>query len=102
METFQRYALVVTSIQSPTPAVQHLARGCLEQNWQFYLIGDVKGPKEFKCDGVTFLDIGQQLETGFSFAGLCPTGHYSRKNIGYLAAIRDGANIIVETDDDNL
>lgn len=30
-----------------------------------------------------------------------PAKHYSRKNIGYLLAIRDGASEIVETDDDN-
>jgi hypothetical protein len=33
--------------------------------------------------------------------GLCPTGHYARKNIGYLWAIRENANYIIETDDDN-
>lgn len=30
-----------------------------------------------------------------------PTGHYTRKNLGYLAAIADGAECIYETDDDN-
>ena len=37
-----------------------------------------------------------------TFAKLCPFGHYARKNIGYLAAVAGGAEIIVETDDDNL
>jgi hypothetical protein len=30
-----------------------------------------------------------------------PLGHYSRKNVGYLAAIAGGASCIYETDDDN-
>jgi hypothetical protein len=30
-----------------------------------------------------------------------PTGHYARKNIAYLHAIRSGARCIYETDDDN-
>ena len=28
-------------------------------------------------------------------------GHYARKNIGYLLALREQANVIIETDDDN-
>src|SRR5262249_38568691 len=31
----------------------------------------------------------------------CPTRHYTRKNIGYLLAMRSGARLIVDTDDDN-
>ena len=33
--------------------------------------------------------------------GVLPFDHYSRKMLGYLAAIRDGADTIVDTDDDN-
>ena len=35
-------------------------------------------------------------------AKVIPEKHYARKNIGYLLAIRDGAEIIIETDDDNV
>jgi hypothetical protein len=35
-------------------------------------------------------------------ARIIPFRHYSRKNLGYLYAIRHGAKIILETDDDNL
>jgi hypothetical protein len=41
------------------------------------------------------------METNFGFAAACPTRHYARKNIGYLEAIRRGATVIIETDDDN-
>ena len=44
----------------------------------------------------------RQLDTGFEFAKLCPTRHYARKNVGYLWAMREGADIIIETDDDNI
>jgi len=37
----------------------------------------------------------------YSLARQLPTGHYCRKNLGYLEAIRQGANCIFETDDDN-
>ena len=33
---------------------------------------------------------------------MCPTRHYTRKNLGYLVAAEQGALNIIETDDDNL
>jgi hypothetical protein len=38
----------------------------------------------------------------FSLAQVLPYNHYARKNIGYLVAVSQGAEIIIETDDDNL
>ena len=35
------------------------------------------------------------------FAKICPLNSYARKNIGYLLAIKNKSEIIVETDDDN-
>lgn len=37
-----------------------------------------------------------------TFADAIPYKHYSRKNLGYLHAIRQGAELILETDDDNI
>jgi hypothetical protein len=68
----------------------------------FYLIGDASSPCDFHLDGCDFYDIRRQLETGFRFAQLCPKRHYARKNIGYLLAMRAGAESILETDDDNI
>jgi len=42
------------------------------------------------------------LDLGYQFAQLCPYNHYARKNIGYLYALQQGAQIIYDTDDDNL
>jgi hypothetical protein len=36
------------------------------------------------------------------YAKICPLGHYARKNIGYLLAMRSEACLILETDDDNI
>ncbi len=35
-------------------------------------------------------------------AELIPVNHYCRKNLGYIYAIRKGAEVILETDDDNI
>lgn len=68
---------------------------------RFILIGDTKSPSDFSLDACAFFDVSAQFESGLAFARLCPTRHYARKNVGYLLAIRDGAQLIVETDDDN-
>lgn len=67
----------------------------------FYLIADAKSPADFQLEGCRFFGLADQRSTGLRYANVCPEGHYARKNIGYLLAIRDGATVIVETDDDN-
>lgn len=95
-------ALVVTSINSPNQAIKDLAQGAVKNDWNFILVGDKKSPADFVCEGVNYYSLESQLKTGFTFAEKCPVGHYARKNIGYLLAASQSAQIIVETDDDNL
>jgi hypothetical protein len=95
-------ALVVTSIAKPNAVLRQLAAGCQEHGFRFILIGDVPSPPDFKLEGCRFYGLEDQRELGFEFALKCPTRHYARKNIGYLAAIREGATRIIETDDDNI
>jgi hypothetical protein len=94
-------AVVVTSIAPPNPVLQALAEGCRRHGWDFVVIGDAKSPPDFRLDGCRYFDLAAQRRLGFALALHCPTGHYARKNLGYLAAIRAGARRIIETDDDN-
>src|ERR1700694_616603 len=94
-------AVVVTSIAPPSRILHELADGCREHGYAFYVIGDISSPKDFQLDGCEFFSIERQRHLGFLTAARCPERPYSRKNIGYLKAIRDGASLIVETDDDN-
>jgi len=94
-------ALVVTSINPPNAAMTALRDGARKAGVRFLMIGDTKSPPDFRLEGCTFLDIAAQQRSGLKLAALCPTKHYARKNIGYLLAIRDGARLILETDDDN-
>jgi STELLO glycosyltransferases len=96
-----RVSLVVTSIAAPNDVLRSLALGAQANNWTFYVIGDVSSPSTFELDGSKFLSVTDQLNTGLATASASPTKHYSRKNIGYLLAMKDGADVIVETDDDN-
>ncbi|HVJ52074.1 MAG TPA: STELLO glycosyltransferase family protein [Aliidongia sp.] len=79
-----------------------LAAGSAPDRRPVIIIGDTKSPADFELPGVRFVSIEEQLSSGLAVAELCPTRHYARKNIGYLLAIRGGAEIIQETDDDNL
>jgi len=96
-----RGAIVVTSIASPNAVLQALAEGAREHDLPFIVVGDTKSPAHFQLDGCRFYDLDQQVATGWRYAALCPTRSYTRKNIGYLLAMREGLDWIAETDDDN-
>ncbi|MEW6055144.1 MAG: STELLO glycosyltransferase family protein [Bdellovibrionota bacterium] len=98
----EKLAVVVTSISKPNDVLEALADGCRKRGHQFIVVGDRASPPDFQLAGCEFYGLDEQRETGFKFAQLCPEKHYARKNIGYLLAIRDGATILAETDDDNI
>jgi hypothetical protein len=95
-------ALVITTISAPNPALLQIAEGCRQHAIRMIVIGDSKSPADFHIPGVDFYDLKAQRDSGLSYANICPECHYARKNIGYLLACRDGAEVIIETDDDNL
>ncbi len=94
-------ALVVTSIAAPNDVLRSLAQGSLANGVHFWMIGDVPSPRDFQLDGCDFFSLDRQAETEFRTSRIVPKRHYARKNIGYLLAARDGAELIIETDDDN-
>ncbi|HEY3855315.1 MAG TPA: STELLO glycosyltransferase family protein [Verrucomicrobiae bacterium] len=93
-------AIVITTINSPTAGIRKIAQLC--QGWSIIVVGDKKTPADWKCAGTDFLAFASQCAMPGRFPVLCPPNHYARKNIGYLAAIRLGAKVLAETDDDNL
>jgi hypothetical protein len=95
--------LIITSIANDKhPILNQLAKDCAEKKIPFIVIGDTKSPNEFKMDGCDFWSVERQLKLPFELSRIAPTRHYSRKNLGYLIAIKNGATEIVETDDDNI
>ena len=94
--------LVITSISSgQNKILQSFGTYCKKNEIPFILIGDSKTPKDFALDGCSFYGMEEQKNLLYSFAHLVPENHYSRKNIGYLIAADKGAELIIETDDDN-
>ena len=98
----ETYAVVVTTINPPSRAVVDIDRDRRRLDARFFVIGDSKSPPDFSLPGADYLDLAAQRKLGFRFAELCPERHYARKNVGYLAAARAGASVIIETDDDNV
>lgn len=93
--------VVITSINPPTHAVEVIS-DLVGNGWSAVVVGDKKTPPDWKCGGIQYLDLDAQRELFPSVADLLPFGHYSRKNIGYLYAISQGATAILDTDDDNI
>lgn len=89
--------LVITTINEKTESIK-----AFEADDRIFpiIIGDKKGPHEFQTRG-HFLSLSEQLELDSNFAKKCPTGHYARKNIGYILARKFGSELIFESDDDN-
>lgn len=91
--------IVITSIFKPTEAVRRFAE--LDE-YQLIVVGDKKTPVGWSCENTTYLSVDDQLDFGYKLAEVLPYNHYCRKMLGYLTAIRQGAEVIVDTDDDNI
>jgi hypothetical protein len=92
-------SIVITSIFPPTIAVNSFSA---LKEYDTIVIGDKKSPPDYPNSSVTFLSVEEQKTLGYSITELLPYNHYSRKNIGYVKAIKNNADIIVDTDDDNI
>lgn len=94
-------SVVVTSISQPNAVLHEIAKAAAAKSVSFIVVGDTKSPADFQLEDCSFFSIEEQKALAFRYASVCPDKSYARKNIGYLIAISEGANTIIETDDDN-
>jgi hypothetical protein len=95
--------LIITSIADQNhPVLNQFAEETSKRGLPFIVIGDTKSPKEFAIEGCDFYSVERQEALDFDLVKDLPLKHYARKNLGYLIAISKGAEVIIETDDDNL
>lgn len=92
-------SIVITSIFAPTEAVTKFAA---LPDYQLVVAGDKKSPADWSAPDVQYLNVADQEALGFRMSEKLPFNHYGRKMMGYLHAIRAGAQAIVDTDDDNI
>lgn len=93
--------IVLTTINAPTESMIEQFRQLKLQNWSIVVVADKKTPSGWDIPECIFLSVRKQNELDYNIIKLLPWNHYSRKNIGYLYAIEQGATIIYEADDDN-
>lgn len=91
--------IIITSIFQPTEAIKKFAN---LGDWKVIVVGDKKTDSNWSYPGVVYLSPEYQEKIASAFSGLLPWNSYSRKNIGYLYAISQGATVIYESDDDNI
>ncbi len=93
--------VVITTIQAPTPSTLAMLDKARASGFDLIVIGDRKTPTVDWPEGCRYLDLVAQADSGFVLAGQLPFNHYARKNLGYLSAMAEKAEVIFDTDDDN-
>lgn len=90
-------ALIITSINPPRKEVKQFNK---LKNWTTINVGDLKTPKDWSHGNVIYLSPKDQDKLFPLISKVHPWKLYARKNLGYLYAIKMGAKVICETDDD--
>ena len=88
--------IVVTSVNYPTNDVKGM---CELKDWHIVIVADLKTPLDWAWPGCALLTVKDQLACYPQFS--VPFNSYTRKMYGYLFAIRHGAQMLVDCDDDN-
>ena len=91
--------IIITTINEKSQAIKKFEQ---LEDWNIILVGDKKSQRIESNEKITFLSVEDQNKLDFKIVDNCPYNHYARKNIGYLYALSEGADIIYDTDDDNL
>jgi hypothetical protein len=92
-------SLVITTINKANKVINKYLNLSRNNNVRYIIIGDKKSPNYEKK--YPFFNIKKQKKFNFNIYNFLPYNSYSRKNIGYLIAMKNNSKIIVETDDDN-
>ena len=91
--------VVITSINGPHPRLSEF----LDLDYSVVVVGDSKTDDaawRHLDSRVTYLSLEDQDRAFPALSRALGSGTYARKNLGYLWAIREGAKVIWETDDD--
>lgn len=90
---------VITTIQPPTEAVRKFSA---VKGSRLVVAGDRKTPSPWRFANTDYLSPAAQEKLGFRVTKALPWNHYCRKMTAYLYAARNGAEVIADTDDDNI
>ena len=89
--------IVITSINDPTEQIKQLSK---IEDFQLIVVGDKKTPPNWQHGTAIYLSVTNHESLNFKSFSTTPLNSYTRKNLGYLYAIKHGAQFIYDTDDD--
>ena len=97
-------ALVVTTVQ--VPSALELYRD-LDRDVAFYVVGDEGAPNKAIGDfcrsiNASYFTAADQRKLGYACSDLLRWRDSARRSVGCLEAVRDGAEVVILADDDNL
>jgi len=97
--------IVTTTINPPTKATRLF---CEKEDWKFIIVGDTKTPHkayealENRYSHVTYLSPKNQEKMYKNLSDTIGWKTVERRNIGYVYAHNQGADVIATVDDDNI
>lgn len=100
--------VVTTTINNPTKATKKFASLADKKDFIFVIVGDTKTPHDSYYDlvknhkNVIYLDPAQQEQVTLELSNLIGWKTIQRRNIGFVFAYNQGAEIIASVDDDNI
>ena len=100
--------IVTTTINSPTTATIKFAEIAQKDGWVFIIVGDTKTPHneylelEKKYSNVKYLSPEEQERDYKEISDFIGWKTIQRRNVGFVAAYKMGADIMATVDDDNI
>lgn len=101
-------AIITTTINKPTTATLKFANIAERNKWKFVIVGDIKTPhrlynelsERYSC--VEYLHPNTQQQLYPELSDVIGWKTIQRRNIGFVYAYQQGADIIATVDDDNI
>lgn len=100
--------IITTTINNPTKATLKFCEISDRDDWQFVIVGDSKTPHEeyFELEkiykNIKYLCPNQQNDLYPELSEIIGWKTIQRRNIGFLYAYKNGADIVATVDDDNI
>jgi len=98
--------IITTTINKPTEATLKFCKIAKEKDWIFVIVGDTKTPhneyKKLENNNVIYLAPEKQEILYPELSNIIGWKTIQRRNIGFVYAYHNGADIIATVDDDNI
>jgi hypothetical protein len=94
-------AIVTTTINQPTEAIKKFSEFF---DYKLYVVGDLKTPHEFYENNkkINYIHPDFQQREYKKLSESIGWNNIQRRNIGFIHAIREGADVVISVDDDNI